>query len=213
MKFSIIIPQLFYDLIARVLPGFFFLLILVMGIPDVMSQILLFRPNETDNVIDSFGKSVAIIALSYALGWVFLSFTFLSKRDPMLKEIEKNSGSKSLDAEYQWIRLSHPPAGFRIVKLRAEARMLETSRTAMIAVILIIIFYSVYLKVESSSGRTQDMIVGIRLIVMLIVSSVLCFGFFLREKNAWKNYWGNIHSIYDLLHSTGDPIREIGIYK
>jgi hypothetical protein len=186
-----------------------------MGMPDVMSQILLFRPNETDNVIDSFGKGIAIVALSYALGWVFLSFTFLSKRDPMLKKIEENSGSKSLDTEYQWIRLSHPPAGFRIVKLRAEARMLEASRTAMIAVILIAIPYAEYLSVVSviSADRTLYVINWIRLIVMLIVASFLCIGFSLREKNAWKNYWGNIHTIYKILHDTSDPVREIGIHK
>jgi hypothetical protein len=149
MKFSIVIPQLFYDLIARVLPGFFFLLILSLGIPNVMTQIPLSGSDGTENVMDSVGKGVVVAALSYLLGWVLLSFTCCSKRKPMRAKNERNNDSKSLNKKYQWIRLSHPAAGFRIVKLRAEARMLETSRTAMIGVILINIFYAVYSSVES----------------------------------------------------------------
>jgi len=215
MKFSIIIPQLFHDLIARILPGFLFLLILIMGIPNVMSQLLFLGPEETDNVIDSLGKSFSIVALSYALGWMFFSFIFWSKRETTRKKHEKNGNSKSLNHKYQWIRLSHPPAGFRIVKLRAEARMFETSRTAMIAIILIAILYVVYFTVVSviSDVWTLGLINWVRLIVMLLVASILCVGFRRCEERAWEYYWANIDTIYDLLHDTIDPIREIGVHQ
>jgi len=195
------------------LPGLFFLLILGMGIPDGMTRVVSLGLGASGNVMDSAGRGVAVVAVSYLLGWVFLSFTWCSKQEPMRKKHQESGDSEPLYTKYQRIRLSHPAAGFRIVKLRAEARVLETSRTAMIAVILISILYVEYMVVASLiwGKSVLGQMDWIRVLVGLVVAVVLCVGLYLREEKAWDSYWENIRSIYNLLHGTHDPDKVMDI--
>ncbi len=84
MNISIVVPQVFYDVIARILPGFVFLLALSLAFPAVSACLC---PPESDggNVIDSLGRGIGYAVLSYFLGWLFLAFTWFSKERVVLK--------------------------------------------------------------------------------------------------------------------------------
>jgi hypothetical protein len=206
MKFSIVIPQIFYDVIARVLPGLLFIIILYLAFPNEMIMKLEFiKSGQGNNFIDSLGKGILLIIISYFLGWIFSSLIYLPYEEDIRKKKEKEN-EKSLKEKYQWIRLSHPAAGFRIVKLRAEARMLETSRTTVTFASVVVIIYELY------SNKFEICILNniswVRIIIILLTAILICFSFYYREKKAWENYWGNIQTIYKLLHDKTDLIKK-----
>jgi hypothetical protein len=199
MKFSIVIPQLFYDLIARILPGFFFLVLVILSIPELTRYFSTLVNTGGDNFIDSLGEGFGCIAVCYFFGWLFFAFTWGSKRDAMRKKHAEanNCEPKDLDEWYQRIRLAHPPAGFRIVKLRAEARMFEATRTAMLAVILLTLAYVLIL--ARLSSYSTDSAFWVRPLIGVFIASVALYGFHKCEGRAWDYYWGNICSIYNIL--------------
>lgn len=221
MNFSVFIPQLFYDIIARVLPGFFFLTLLSYGTPLWLRYI---KPPVL------FGGHMILDAVSYAaccyfLGWIFSTFTWYSQERDKIESLWDRIKSlwdriKSLwlerhkpeaqtakpysfprKSEYQWIRLAHPEAGFRIVKLRAEARMCEATRTAMLIVILACLVY-LYVRRDSDS-----MIFCVQPLITILIAGSAYFGFRRFEWHIWDSYWGNISSIYKILNYSKDPVK------
>ena len=217
MRFSVVIPQAFYDLIARVAPGFFFLMVLLLALPREVQGVLALGRGPGGNAVESLGHGIVYAGLCYFLGWVFLAFRWASKEGPTKSRYEEKHGlkseskrnSKSLNYMYQWIRLAHPAAGFRIVKLRAEARMLETSRTAMVvaAGIIAVCRHGCFLhschewgSIGPAGGACIRAVLGLVLALVAVAAFRRC------EEKAWTQYWGNIESVYKLLHNRADPV-------
>ena len=195
MKVSIIIPQLFYDLIARILPGFLFLILIVVFIPDIQNQIIILNSQSEPNFIESLGHGLSIIVVCYFLGWLFRAFIFFSKEKKTMTR-----DAKYYNQRYQWIRLYNPDAGFRIAKLRAEARMLETTRTALVIFILTFSVYWAYSSFVQVSIINQDTYLT-RFLTGLAISLLIIIGFMINETKAWKNYWGSISTVYEILYN------------
>jgi len=205
MKFSIVIPQLFYDLIARILPGFFFLTLVLLSLPELTRYLYPHVIISVDNFVASLGLVVGYAAICYFLGQLFFAFTWASKQEEIC---EKHGGSKSINEKYQRIRLSHPAAGFRIIKLRAEARMFEATRTAMLAIIILTIVYLCILLILAISGSYSiNKVLWLRPLIGLLIATVSLYGFPKREEKAWENYYGNINIIYKILHDYVDPVK------
>lgn len=211
MKFPIVIPQLFYDLIARILPGFYFLALVQISLPRLARYLYPQLLTGRDSFVDSLGLLAGYAIICYFLGWLFLAFVWDSKQEEIC---EKHGGSKSKNKEYQWIRLSHPAAGFRIIKLRAEARMLETTRTSMpVIIVLAIVYLCIVVILLISESNSIDKFLWMRPLTGVLISTVSFYGFRRRERIAWKNYYGNINIIYDILHDTDDPVKLSGENK
>ncbi len=205
MNLSIVVPQIFYDLYARVLPGLIFLLVLSLGFPELNMYIGAHGSTGINNLVDSLGQGFGYAALSYFFGWLFSAFTLASKRKAIHNIYSKKDDPKTLNAKYQWIRLSNSEAGFRIVKLRAEARMFEATRTAMFA---IIIFSAAYLLLFPLLDLIEQVswTKGITIIVLALIAAI---GFRKCEIKAWDYYWGNVCIIYDILHDKKDPVIDL----
>lgn len=204
MKFAVVVPQLFYDLIARVLPGFFFLLFITYAFPGILGALISSVFPANSNLVGSLGQGFVYIVLCYFLGLLFFAFTRSSLRESVREKYEKEGGERSLNSKYQWIRLAHPAAGFRIVKLRAEARMFETTRTAMLVVTAICFVSGLSLLVTHL--RSTGTILWGKCDFVMLAAAVSAFGFRKCEKRAWTYYWRNIRSIYKILHNQEDPI-------
>lgn len=210
MKFSIVIPQLFYDLIARILPGFFFIVLVLISMPELTRYLSPLTTTGRDNFLDSLMQGAGYAAFFYFFGWLFFAFTWGSKREEMREKYAKDNNCKpqDLDKWYQWIRLTHPPAGFRIVKLRAEARMFEATRTAMLALIILAFTYVLVLLIMALSSSSTDTVFWLRPLIGVLIAAVSLYGFRKCEGRAWDYYWGNICSIYKILHDPNDPVKQ-----
>jgi hypothetical protein len=217
MKVSIVIPQLFYDLISRILPGILFLSFIMIFMPNVFKQIIIINISGAKNFIDSIGYGVLITIYSYFLGWLFNSLSFISKEDKIFNEKKGDNESitptkikerKTLsNKKYHWVRLNNLDAGFRIVKLRAEARMLEAVQFSMILFVLIYLIYIIYNAFIPAMNIDRD---STQRIMMMITAFIMpaCFftGCFFHAEKAWQSYWGNIDIIYDILHDKNDRV-------
>lgn len=143
MNMAIAVPQLFYDQIARVLPGFLFIfmmqILLNISLNGKDFQLTNMWLNSPDSFWGSLYIGIAYFICSYYMGWIL---GIISNIKPFCKysvdnriKIYSDDALKvdkyPLNKKYQKIRLVNENAGFRIVKLRAEAKMLEASRTGM----------------------------------------------------------------------------------
>jgi hypothetical protein len=202
MNMAIAVPQLFYDLIARVFPGFLFLF-MVWSLPNVsidgiwLANVL---PGIPDNFWGSLYFGIAYFVFSYYVGWIL---GILSGISPLYKygvdhklshhpeDISKNS--IPLKIKYQKIRLANENVGFRIVKLRAEAKMLEASRTGLclVAALMLLIFTYKYLfeRLDYWHLLNQFILFLAPLIVAIIFQKSIAV--------AVERYIGNIEAHYD----------------
>lgn len=200
MKLSVTIPQMFYDLIARVVPGFLFLLMLnfeLSGTGIVVIQLATSSSNSMAIILNALVYGV----LSYLMGWVLLAFTFgsVEKRTREEHESKLNEDSLSMSEMYHGIRIKSEAVGFRIVKLRAEARMLETSRTGMVYIFVISLGLLLLSKLGLFPSFSQSPLAwGIKLCIPII----LAVAFRKCERRTWNNYYGNIPKNYEILFET-----------
>lgn len=147
MNLSVTIPQVFYDLIARVLPGFFFFFLFKTVVYDTSITINVLKNTGSENFISSLGNGLGYLFIFYLVGWLLHAFTFCSYEKKIKnkfekkinEENEKKQESTSFTDMYQILRIINPNVGFRIVKLRAEARMIECTRTGMILLAFLVL--------------------------------------------------------------------------
>lgn len=193
MSLSLTIPQLFYDLIARVLPGFLFLFVLHACLAgtsiDPGSIITVQSATSVGNVLEGLG----FLVLCYFAGWFLRGLRCLNLQP---------DESTDFRTMFQRVRLQHPESGFRLVKLRAEARLLEASRTGMFLVGGLALLAWVF--------RGTDLVAGDSLphsIWILRVGLPVLVGFvFLRpERGVWKAYRGNVKKLHSLIFDEGLP--------
>jgi len=206
MSVPIVIPQIFYDLIARVLPGYLFLYILGASIYDDVFWIKQLDIGQA-NYVFVFFFVVGYFIVCYFAGWVLrtiscffgsvmLKFPVLRKYSinsiDDLMELEKKK-SPTINDKYQMIRIKDQTSGFRIVKLRAEARMLEASRNGMIVIIMILISRFIVHMIVSYDLNMQ--VFAMEVLILSILAAV----FQRALSSAFYNYIRNIDIIYKII--------------
>ncbi len=195
MNISVTIPQLFYDLIARAIPGSLFLLMSGLVLLGVKND-LLTSASLTGSSVVVIILAMGFIVLAYMVGWVLHAFTFQSYSSRTRTRYETDKTALSIAEKYNWIRIKNEVVGFRITKLRAEARMLETSRSGMTYVFLLAVGLILLNKLASFQMEGQsDFLWGIKLGLPLI----LAIGFRKLEKRSWDKYYANVTSHYQIL--------------
>src|SRR5260221_4055377 len=117
------VPQLFYDVIARLVPGAVIIGTLAMTVAG---------PERTKSFIEawmtkpaSHYPSLIIIViigsvLAYAIAIIFLGLCW-----PIEKHVLRAKLGKDFALRYDFIKEKDPPAGSRITKLKAEMHMTE----------------------------------------------------------------------------------------
>jgi len=200
MKISVTIPQVFYDVIARVLPGYLFLFAINCEVDlRILRSLSASARTSVDAVLNGIGYTV----LSYFMGWVLLAGTVGSLRKRVMGEIEgarePQQRSPSLREMFHRIRIKHPGEGFRILKLRAEARMIETSRTAMCCASVVGIFGLLFGKspLFGLSGQSHS-----ERAAKIVIPLIAALAFRRCERRTWRNYFGNIPVTYKILFHT-----------
>jgi hypothetical protein len=197
MGLSLTIPQLFYDFIARVMPGFLFLFVLRANFVGTGIKL---SPAATLGTLTSVGNLLygfGFLVLCYFAGWILRSI-----RWPNLQPKE----SSEFRAMYQRVRLQHPESGFRIVKLRAEARLLEASRTGMFLVAGLTLAVWMFYRTELIRGVSLPHSVwALRVAVPALIGLI----FLKTEPSVWRAYRGNVEALHSLIIDEGYP-RQIG---
>jgi hypothetical protein len=201
MQFSVTIPQLFYDLIARMIPGSLFLIMLSYEISGIGVN----APSLTNLSGNLLFITLLILIsgiMSYLMGWVLPSFSFLSAERNIKKEYEATLKAQKITVSIRemndLIRIKNEGAGFRILKRRAEARMLESSRVGMFCIVWIAtgLMLLNILKLLPSSNNT-----ALEWIIKIIIPIILTFAFWKQERHAWQAYYDNTISHYKILSS------------
>lgn len=195
MNLAVTIPQLFYDIIARVLPGFLFLFVLDFGLRGTDFAINQGWSVQSDSSIAVLFGGFGYLAVCYFCGW-FLGACRWPDIEGRVHRRHEPADGPSLSKMYQQVRLQHQASGFRLVKLRAEARMLGAARIGLwLAAAAIAVVWGL-----AASGAVQATPIGagswvLRLALPLAVS----FAFLTAEPPAWRTYYGNIKSLYHLV--------------
>ena len=200
MKISVTIPQIFYDLIARVVPGFLFLLMLNFELSGTGIEVIQLAASS-NNSMALLLNALVYAVLSYLMGWILLAFTFWSVGNRIRDEHESrlSENSPSMWKMYHSLRIKDEAVGFRIVKLRAEARMLETSRTGMVYIFVISLGLLLLSKLGLFPSFSQSSLAwGAK----LCISIILAVAFRRCERRMWKNYYRNIPENYEILFET-----------
>jgi hypothetical protein len=213
MNMAIAVPQVFYDLIARVLPGFLFLFmmrlwLISLNFDDVQLANIWF--NFPDKFLGSLYFVITYFIFSYYMGWIL---SILSGMKPFYKYgvdymISRHSVKPSkmnnyfLADKYQKIRLENENVGFRIVKLRAEAKMLEASRTGLcfMTVLMFLSFiYDFWQHIEDFHLYFADIIALLGKSLMFLIPLIMALLFEKTIAGAVQMYIGNIEIHYDLM--------------
>ncbi len=174
------VPQLFYDIIARLVPGTVIIGTLAVAIAG---------PGESKRFFDvwmnkpasSYPSLVIVVGagfvLSYALGIIFLGLS--APIEALAYRLVKVKSDFVL--RYDFVKQRDPPAGSRITKLKAEMHMTE----------LLILGFSIALvidlvKIRSSSGGSRGLLALVLLIAILGSIGALRH-FIVRQNRAVEN--------------------------
>jgi hypothetical protein len=194
---SVTIPQIFYDLIARVIPGFLFLLLLHLELSGTGFEVIQLA-TSSNNSMAMILSALVYGVLSYLMGWILGAFMFGSTSDKIEKK-HKLVKDLTISEMVHRIRIKNEVVGFRLVKLRAEAKMLETSRMGMVYVLVVSLGLLLLNGLGSLPSLTQSPLDwGIRIGIPLI----LAIAFRRRESRAWDNYFGRSIIHYEILFET-----------
>lgn len=129
------VPQIFYDLIARIIPGFVILSgsIVIVLADERSKDALLSFPAITSSWVGATTAIFAAISISYAIGVLlsglrYLIFGVCFVIPPFRnKGFDRETGIRNEKEEfwdkYDFIKKEFPPAGNRITKLKAEVHM------------------------------------------------------------------------------------------
>lgn len=136
--------------------------------------------------------------MCYFCGWILRALRWPNLEKPVRECFETEDGISPAN-KYQIIKLEHPVEGFRIVKLRADGRLLEASRSGMwIAIVLMLITLVI----------TDTKYTAVSCLVRLGVPLVFSLAFIISEKRIWRQYYGNIDTLYTLIIEEGRPMTK-----
>ncbi len=200
MKFSLTIPQLFYDVIARVIPGFLFYCIikfLLIGFNITIPKVI---NTSQSNFASTIGSGLGALVLFYFIGTILNSFVFMSCKKSVKQKFNDKVKNEYKDKEindlYQCIRLKNESAGFRLVKLRAEAKFVDISRSFLFFLLVIFCLFTLLhlnkLLIIPNYDVANFLIKFSAMLLMII-------GLKLQEDKCWDRYYGNIVRIYPLV--------------
>ncbi len=205
MNISVTIPQLFYDFIARILPGFLFLFMLNFELATVNINISDFVfIDSSANSMATFINALGFVVLSYFGGWILSAFIFSDMENFFREYCSHNEKTYSMYELYDMqhkIRLKSESAGFRIVKLRAEARMLESSAIAMFMTVGITLLLFSLFKLSLTEFYNQSYLTWF---FKLIIPLVMAMSFQRLGKKAWDRYFGNVINHFEIIFEQAD---------
>ncbi|MCK4341000.1 MAG: hypothetical protein KAY37_04675 [Phycisphaerae bacterium] len=195
MNLAVTIPQLFYDLIARVLPGFLFLVVLDFGLRGTGFAINQVWDVRSDSSVAALFGGLGYLVICYFCGW-FLGACRWPNIKGRIHQSCKPADGPSLSTMYQQVRLQHPASGFRLVKLRAEGRMLGAARTGLWITVLVVAAAWLLATFDLIATTKIGLLFWIMRLALPLATSI---AFLSVEPHAWRTYYGNIKSLHRLV--------------
>ena len=197
---SSLIPQLFFDLIARIIPGFVIMALFDMSVP-YQWYIGQGKYRLIDSLMSTGGLSFFfVIACLYIISVIFFGiwklFVSLHKTVKLLfsKDRKKDNTQyvgiledDNSDDRYNFIKLNAPIAGSRITKLKAEVHMSGTLASAFVT------FFVTLLVVSLLNDSLPDM----GALIVMAMGAVGCIGAY---SHFTEHLYHSIHSYSNLLN-------------
>jgi hypothetical protein len=214
MDIAIVVPQIFYDLIGRIIPGAMLITIafLILQGPEEAVKHLATWSNQ-DNVTGAeiaVNISTTLILLgnllaSYVIGALFggfwykfsktmigeeqrqrISNVFKSNYEPIKDQYSKIKQGHLDDVAlvYDYIQLRFPKAGARIAKLRAEQLMAGSMALGM-SVILVVFGFIPFKRYSDCVSMVIEFALGFAIAASVLLAKHLEE----RTGNAMVNYW------------------------
>jgi hypothetical protein len=193
MSSTTLVPGIFYDIIARIIPGYC-LLWQIRYIAELykLSTLHLFLI-EKDTTYKTFSDAIGFLLLCYLAGWalrgIILFICKIKKIDRLFNPISEMTKER----KYHWLKIQKTDVGNRLLKARAESSMLQA---VGIGFFLAFIYYltSATIKHDINTECLSGMI------VQLLLGSLFIF----TGRRYAKRYQDTIKVNYDILHdSTG----------
>lgn len=192
-KVATTIPHLFYDLLARIIPGTIFLsLAIVQGFQYALFGSV--REVGSSNFMATFLNGLIFAAAAYFSGWMLSVFS-VSRISGYFGKEDKG---KKLRHEYYKVKLKSERAGFPILKLRAEVRMLEAIQVAFSILIILNLSRSFFPKLfgdEVTSGELN--LASLATLVLGVIGTQLAI------KPTWDRYHSAIETHHGLIFKQG----------
>lgn len=187
MSFALTIPQAVYDVIARVIPGFYFFLLSRLLLPAIHGR--LFGYGTPSQGVAAAADALAFVAGFYLAGWFLHGLALLVRVPAWLRP----PAPEDLFRQHDELRLKKEEVGYRILKLRAEASMLETCiiGTALVFVVDIIAtianwFGGSYASISGIATR-----IAIYALLLPALRAAYCA--------AWTRYYGVVKLNHELV--------------
>ena len=122
MEVATLIPQLFFDLIGRVAPGLYFIVMTFLAVnhksvADAKIQQLFFQEHSPTAII-----AFALLAVSYLVGTMVgaIGYAVCNWEFPRWWSTIPPLDTRSAKYKYDYLQLKAPVAGLRLAKLSAE---------------------------------------------------------------------------------------------
>lgn len=149
-----VVPQLFFDVIARIIPGSFIAILFIFLTPISLTftNIALNYAQLKDSALFGFFIFCCLLSSFYVIAIIFYGIweLFIMTMctifpDNLLKKLNESLGipfeidgrlKKQFSLRYDYIKLKAPIAGSRITKLKAEAHMTGTLASAFIVLLV-----------------------------------------------------------------------------
>ena len=143
MEFGKLVPQIFFDILTRFVPGAVLLSswIVFLGQDDWrrLLDALLGGNLHDDNALPV--SMLALLFLSFLLGYLLAPFTRgmqrLNEAPPLVTKVTRRrwfANDPDAEARYDWLRAHQPAAGALCAKIRAEYTMYYALSAAFLAV-------------------------------------------------------------------------------
>lgn len=188
MNFSLTIPSVFYDLIARVIPGYVLVLLTRLFIPSLYDRVRTVLDVQPAEGFAALASMLGFTVVCYLLGWLLHGAALLMR----IEKWGRPKKPEKLFVQYDKVLAENEQLGYRTMKLRAEASMLETCLIASALVGL---------------GKLSELILGangLRYTAFFLgaVSIIAAY------RTAWNRYYGVVESSYE--HVTAGRRRDGG---
>lgn len=189
------IPQLFYDLIARVFSGFLFLFMMRISLSGNEFPFKEVELTASTTSLSWFGYLI----LCYYVGWFLRGISFRGYKymiDLLSKESSDRREEPSLYTKYHMVRLKNEAVGARLVKFRAEVRMLEASWNGMLLLLLIWVALTICIVLSWGTIYTQSNSIWL---FGFVIPLVLAIAFQKCMRPAFERYVGSVERHYEML--------------
>ena len=157
------------------------------------------RNFSSPNWMGSLFEGIAYVLLCYIIGWALQAFNKDTEKIEAIRnesdlDTEKTESLKIRKMFYQ-IREKKEEVAFSVLKLRAEARMLESLKLIMLFYIVAFFVSGAWIAIIENNPGAETF----GLFVFIAFALVLRWAFHKGEKRAWKRYCRSVIDHYDIM--------------